>query len=318
MNWIDLTILLVIVFFAVEGQKRGLLIQVFDIFGFLISLVFSISFYPIAAKILVNNFDLPKIVANPVGFLLIWLIMETLFFTIFSPLIRKMLVNFETGAINRYLGFIPAIANALLLSAFVLLFTVSLPIKPEIKKDIFDAQIGSLLVAGASTLERPFNSIFGPISKQTLTFLTVSPEEKGSVNLEFTQEEYTLDQESERQMLDLVNKARTQLGIKALEWNEQRAEVARNHSKDMFNRGYFSHYSKEGKDVGNRLDESGINYTYAGENLALAPDVTRAHIGLMNSEGHRRNILDPAFSKIGIGVIDGGVYGKMFTQVFTN
>ncbi|KKR60955.1 MAG: hypothetical protein UT99_C0004G0001, partial [Candidatus Curtissbacteria bacterium GW2011_GWA2_40_31] len=89
-------------------------------------------------------------------------------------------------------------------------------------------------------------------------------------------------------------------------------------SKDMFKRGYFSHYSPEGKDVGDRLEDSSINYSLAGENLALAPDVIRAHNGLMNSEGHRRNILDPAFSKIGIGAIDGGVYGKMFTQVFTN
>lgn len=86
----------------------------------------------------------------------------------------------------------------------------------------------------------------------------------------------------------------------------------------MFERGYFSHYSSEGKDVGDRLIEAGIYFNYAGENLALAPDINRAHQGLMDSPGHRRNILDPAFGKIGIGVIDGGVYGKMTTQVFTD
>lgn len=52
-------------------------------------------------------------------------------------------------------------------------------------------------------------------------------------------------------------------------------------------------YSPEGKDVEDRY-------------------------GLMDSPGHRRNILDPAFAKIGIGVIDGGVYGKMTTQLFTD
>jgi len=40
--------------------------------------------------------------------------------------------------------------------------------------------------------------------------------------------------------------------------------------------------------------------------------------GLMNSPGHRANILNPNFHKIGIGVIDGGIYGKMYTQEFTN
>jgi uncharacterized protein YkwD len=38
----------------------------------------------------------------------------------------------------------------------------------------------------------------------------------------------------------------------------------------------------------------------------------------MNSEGHRKNILDPEFKRLGIGVIDNGVYGKMFVQIFTD
>jgi len=46
--------------------------------------------------------------------------------------------------------------------------------------------------------------------------------------------------------------------------------------------------------------------------------LSTAHNGLMNSEGHRANILEPEFRKIGIGVIDNGVYGKMFVQVFTD
>ncbi|OGE06220.1 hypothetical protein A2W70_03650 [Candidatus Curtissbacteria bacterium RIFCSPLOWO2_02_41_11] len=119
-------------------------------------------------------------------------------------------------------------------------------------------------------------------------------------------------------MFEFVNQERIKRGIKPLVWDERLTEVGRSHSKDMFGRGYFSHYSPEGKDVGDRLQDAGIAYTYAGENLALAPDVTRANNGLINSEGHRRNILDPAFEKIGVGAIDGGVYGKMFTQVFTN
>jgi uncharacterized protein YkwD len=55
-----------------------------------------------------------------------------------------------------------------------------------------------------------------------------------------------------------------------------------------------------------------------GENLALAPSVDLAHIGLMNSPSHRENILDPNFKRIGIGIIDADPYGKMITQVFTD
>ncbi|OGD82952.1 hypothetical protein A2165_03345 [Candidatus Curtissbacteria bacterium RBG_13_40_7] len=316
MNWVDLVILLVIIVFAIEGQRRGFFGQLIDIIGFLIALLASLTFYPQAGQLLIKIFNLPKIAANPVGFLLIWLVTETIFFAIFGGIIKKFVLVFSHTHINKYLGFIPSTINSLLFLAFVLLFVVSLPIRPDIKKDIFDSKIGSVLVSSAGVLEKPFNSIFGPIAKQSLTFLTVKPEEKGSIPLEFTQKELTVDTASEQRMLELVNQERAKFGVRQLTLNSDLTEVARAHSKDMFERGYFSHYSPEGKDVGDRLDEAGISYNVAGENLALAPNISTAHTGLMNSEGHRRNILDPAFSTVGIGAIDGGVYGKMFTQVF--
>jgi uncharacterized protein YkwD len=94
--------------------------------------------------------------------------------------------------------------------------------------------------------------------------------------------------------------------------------VAREHAKDMWKRKYFGHISPEGKDVGDRLYEKNITYFIAGENLALAPTVSTAHQGLMNSPGHRANILDPQFNQVAVGVIDNGVYGKIFVQIFTD
>jgi uncharacterized protein YkwD len=66
------------------------------------------------------------------------------------------------------------------------------------------------------------------------------------------------------------------------------------------------------------MDKAKIKYSQAGENLALAPDVEIAHNGLMNSPGHRANILTPEFKKVGIGCLAGGTHGKMFSQEFTN
>jgi uncharacterized protein YkwD len=86
----------------------------------------------------------------------------------------------------------------------------------------------------------------------------------------------------------------------------------------MFTRGYFSHYTPGGVSPFDRMADAGVTYVYAGENLALAPSTDLAMQGLMNSPGHRANILNPNFNKIGIGVIDGGIYGKMYSQEFTN
>lgn len=318
MNWVDLIIILVIIVFGLEGLKRGFFVQVFDIIGFFTSLIAALIFYGQAAGLLLQFFKIPKIAANPIGFLTVWIIVEALFFTFASALFRKILAKFHQTIINRYLGFIPSAVNSLLFMSFLLMFLISIPIKAELKRNVFDSKIGSVLIKRASVFEKPINSIFGPIAKQSLTFLTVKPDEKGSIKLEFTQKDLKVDYAAEQKMLALLNEERNKLGIKSLVWNEKLAQVGRAHSKDMFERGYFSHYSPEGKDVGDRITDAGISYNYAGENLALAPDVIRAHDGLMNSPGHRENILNPAYSKIGIGAIDGGVYGEMFTQVFTN
>ena len=83
-------------------------------------------------------------------------------------------------------------------------------------------------------------------------------------------------------------------------------------------RNYFSHYTPEGKSPFDRMDEAGIKYKAAGENLAYAPSVEVAHQGLIDSPGHRANILRPEFGHLGVGVIDGGINGKMFCQEFTD
>jgi uncharacterized membrane protein required for colicin V production len=316
MNWIDLIIILVILAFAIEGQSSGFLGQALNILGFAFSLMVALALYSQMGSFLTKIFNLSPIAAAPVAFLIVWIVTESLFFLIINLLIAKHLVKFENNKYNKILGFLPAIANALLFLAFLLLLFVSLPLRPDIKNDIFKSKIGSVLINKAITLERPLDKVFGPITKQGLTFLTVNPEEKGSVDLHFKQDQLTIDYTGEQQMLNLVNTQRAEAGVEPLVWDDSMAGVAQAHSEDMFRKGYFSHYSPEGKDVGDRLNTAGIAYTYAGENLALAPNIQSAYGGLMNSPGHRRNILDPAFHKIGIGALNGGVYGEMITQVF--
>jgi uncharacterized protein YkwD len=124
--------------------------------------------------------------------------------------------------------------------------------------------------------------------------------------------------ELEQQMLQLVNKERTAQGLAPLLWEPSLLGAARSHSQDMLARGYFSHYSLEGKTVSDRLRHSKARFLVAGEDLALAQTIPMAHEGLMNSPGHRANILNKSYGRIAIGVQDGGIHGLMITQVFKN
>ena len=86
----------------------------------------------------------------------------------------------------------------------------------------------------------------------------------------------------------------------------------------MFARGYFSHYTPERKDPFDRMRASDVKFLTAGENLAFGKTLSVCHQGLMNSPGHRANILHDSFGRVGIGILDGGVYGLMISQEFRN
>ncbi len=120
------------------------------------------------------------------------------------------------------------------------------------------------------------------------------------------------------ELLALVNKERELTGLHPLHLNNELSAAAKLHGADMFTRGYFSHNTPEGKDPFHRLEALHIGYKYAGENLAHSFSITRAHIALMKSAGHRANILNPKFSKVGISVLNGGIKGLMVVQEFKN
>lgn len=121
----------------------------------------------------------------------------------------------------------------------------------------------------------------------------------------------------EVEMLVLLNGERTSRGLPALEVDPRLMEVARGHSREMIALDYFSHISPVQGVLSERLEKAGLRkWETAGENLAGAPDCEEAHSALLQSPEHRANILDPSYTHVGIGVVDGSPYGKMFTQDF--
>lgn len=121
---------------------------------------------------------------------------------------------------------------------------------------------------------------------------------------------------AEQQMVNLVNSARSQNKLPALIVDMSVTNIARIKAQDMINNHYFSHYSPKYGSPFDMLSAFGIKYIAAGENIAGNSSVTGAETALMNSPGHRANILNPNFTHIGIGIKSGGPYGNMFSQMF--
>jgi len=120
----------------------------------------------------------------------------------------------------------------------------------------------------------------------------------------------------QRKMLELVNNERAKAGMKPLTFDAELARVANFKAQDMVERNYFSHTSPTYGSPFDMMKNFGIKYSYAGENLAGYSTVEAAHNGLMNSEGHRKNILNTNYNYIGIGVAKSPKYGYIFVQMF--
>lgn len=120
-------------------------------------------------------------------------------------------------------------------------------------------------------------------------------------------------------LFELTNSARIQRELPLLKWDEATRETARKHSEDMAENRYFSHTNLVGKSPFDRMGDDGISFFVAGENLAYGQySSIFAHEGLMNSMGHRENIVKPDFGYLGVGVSFNSDDQPYFTANFFN
>ena len=125
----------------------------------------------------------------------------------------------------------------------------------------------------------------------------------------------------EANLLGLLNGERAQLGVPALQVDDQLEALARQRSQDMADRGYFSRVTPEGSMVFDVMNEMGIPYQLAGGNLAHnsaspqdSPSV--AHKGFMGSPAHAQDDHNPQFNRVGIGVAQASDGSTYFTELF--
>ncbi len=109
---------------------------------------------------------------------------------------------------------------------------------------------------------------------------------------------------------------RANVGLGSLLVDSSLVQTARAKSLDMIQNGYFGHQSPRLGSPFDQMRAAGISYRTAGENIAGNSTAAGAMQAWMNSPGHQANILNASFTHIGIGVINGGPYGKMLTQQF--
>lgn len=129
-----------------------------------------------------------------------------------------------------------------------------------------------------------------------------------------------------QRVLDLTNQARAQgrtcgttsfAPAAPLAYNAQLTQAAQAHATDMATRNYFSHTSLDGRTVAQRITATGYAWRAIGENIAAGQTTPEQVVaGWLQSEGHCRNIMNPAYKELGVGYAQGGSYRTYWVQDF--
>lgn len=315
---IDLLIVLVLGIGVLSGIKRGFITDIFHLTGIILVLVLSWRLYPFVQPLITHYLNVSKAVSLVMSFFMIFLLIG-LSWNILSGLIIRLIPRvFKANRINHILGALPGFLYGLLYISigawFISHYSVA-ELQPFTDSSRLLLPLSRLVDGPLGDLEAQVQGI-----AQQFNLVKVSPATIGEIkDLKVSYSQLIVSPTAEQTLFKRTNEERTKLGLKPLAYSADLQNVARQHALDMWQRQYFSHTTPEGKSPFDRLSIAHILYISAGENLALAPTADLAHQGLMDSTGHRENILYSGFGKVGIGAIDGGKKaGIMFVQIFTN
>jgi uncharacterized protein YkwD len=319
LTWVDWAVLATVLVFTVGGVGRGFFAGALDLLSIVASLGVAVLGYQQGAGLLLERVPIPSAVANLAAFLGLLLLGQVAYSVVANLLLglaRPLL--WPLAPLDRALGAIAGAIKGIAAAALVLLPFALFPLMPDVSAAIERSTLASRLAAAAVGAAPEVEARLGRELTGGLSFLTPPQTDDGMRIDVGPVGQVAPDPAAEEQMLTLVNRERQQAGLRPLQPDQPLRLVARSHSAEMFELHYFAHNSPVSGSPLDRLRRAGIDFVVAGENLAYAPNVQIAHEGLMNSPGHRANILRPEFGRVGIGAIRSQLRGIMFSQEFTN
>jgi len=318
MNWVDLVLIIIVLLTVWTGWKNGFIIEILGLVNWVGSLVIAFIFYPYTAFLITKILPSLELWKLPLAFIITAIIARILIGLITRRIASATSPYTNKSLLNKSLGIIPGFINGIIFAAILAVLLLALPLMDGINKAVRNSTIANRLSVKMETVDQKLSPALNKAIYQTLNDLSIHTKSDDFLKLPFKISDAVVDSSLEIKMIELVNKDRVEQGLSPLKRNEELTKVARKHSKDMFLRGYFSHITPDGKDPFDRMRADGIHFLTAGENIALAQTISIAQYGFMHSPGHRANILNPAFGHIGIGILDGGIFGLMISQEFKN
>ena len=307
-----------------RGWVRGLAREAMDLVGLIAGIALAFRFSGLVGDWLADWLGISPEMGRLAGGIIIFMLIG-IGAAIGARFLQRVFTMPGLVLSNRLFGGSLALAWALFVAILVLSLLVVVPLPAAVGERIEESNVASALTDPESFPQRMFHAVAGDRVLEALLnldelvgqekvilegdeTLAIPPAQRGDLRP---------NANAADEIFELVNRTRVEAGLDPLAWSAPLAVVSEEHATDMYVSGFFSHTSPTTGSVADRMAAAGIPFRLVGENLALAATARTVHDGLMESPGHRANILGTEFTRVGIGVIRGPL-GLMVVQVFSS
>lgn len=322
-EYIELFVYIFIVFFVINGWKKGFLLQFFYLMVLLISIALSFRYSDQVGSYISSWFNSNIQLSEIFGGVLIFITVLTV-----SSFFQNFLANNkkQRDVGNKILGgFVSLLVSNLILT---LIFTITSIISvPQFFEDtIENSNLVSFYTDTSGTPQQALELITGTDLIKVVSRIkdltgksSVVVGEQGCIEIpKYSLSNLSNNNEQKDELYALLLTERSNQNLAPLELSEKLSVIALNYAYTMYQDGFWCHKNpKNGELVGDRLSKQGFPYIDIGENLALSSSVRSGHISLMNSESHKNTILDNEFKRVGIGIVSGPL-GLIIVQIFSS
>ena len=322
-EYIELFVYIFIVFFVINGWKKGFLLQFFYLMVLLISIALSFRYSDQVGSYISSWFNSNIQLSEIFGGVLIFITVLTV-----SSFFQNFLANNQKqrDVGNKLLGgFVSLLVSNLILT---LIFTITSIISvPQFFEDtIENSNLVSFYTDTSGTPQQALELITGTDLIKVVSRIkdltgksSVVVGEQGCIEIpKYSLSNLSNNNEQKDELYELLLTERSNQNLAPLELSEKLSDIALNYAYTMYQDGFWCHKNpKNGELVGDRLSKQGFPYIDIGENLALSSSVRSGHISLMNSESHKNTILDNEFKRVGIGIVSGPL-GLIIVQIFSS
>ena len=322
-EYIELFVYIFIVFFVINGWKKGFLLQFFYLMVLLISIALSFRYSDQVGSYISSWFNSNIQLSEIFGGVLIFITVLTV-----SSFFQNFLVNNkkQRDVGNKLLGGSVSLLVSNLILTLIFTITSIISVPQFFEDTIENSNLVSFYTDTSGTPQQALELITGTDLIKVVSRIkdltgksSVVVGEQGCIEIpKYSLSNLSNNNEQKDELYALLLTERSNQNLAPLELSEKLSVIALNYAYTMYQDGFWCHKNpKNGELVDDRLSKQGFPYIDIGENLALSSSVRSGHISLMNSESHKNTILDNEFKRVGIGIVSGPL-GLIIVQIFSS